>query len=694
MIYKESTFGPFSATGEPVVRLLSELPNEGMEKTAGIHPEILAYKNQLEPEPGKTYVHILALGAGDYYGPNLNNDHFPWEGLCHDHTKTPHPHMHGYKTFLNAHAFAHHVNKDPEKAYGDVLLSVLNHKMKRVELIVAIDEEKCIRNGGQRTLEKIKAGEYPSTSMGCRVPFDVCSICGHKAKYRREYCDHMRNYAGKIMGDGRKVFVYNNYPRFFDISFVFIGADRTSFVLEKVANLGVPNIIGGVKMLAKNTAQKAPGAINNAVKSTGGGALIGATTGAVSGAAGSDDGHRLAGAIKGGLAGATTGAISGKLGGGGLASSGVGMMAGQAMASKYKPPEQQAKVASAGLGKSLRKASGTVSPFTGMRVKKKVSRQSKNLPRPITFGKLNTSAKKSKRAAELEELAKVPAPLFHFNFGDKHMIKQVEKEASLKSAQIRKISEMFKDVDSFPMGRAVPMLANEPDMPVGMIDRLARTRDFGQTLSSLGSAGIVMKPHEFQRAVLIRSGQSDLADHLHNAGQVFQHNEMPVRKSVRIVISSPSHNAIPAGIMDVISTILKHRSSLTPFALRRSGMPQPPARIIVRAPMLDKVASLYNGYREDLLMNSQPLMQAAVNTPMLIKSIKVMRGGDYNLEDENSLQESLSHIPMAYFSHAYWNRCCCDSNLSDKEFAEQFTENNPQIAKFLSSKVAINNLMS
>ena len=87
-------------------------------------------------------------------------------------------------------------------------------------------------------------------------------------------------------------------------------------------------------------------------------------------------------------------------------------------------------------------------------------------------------------------------------------------------------------------------------------------------------------------------------------------------------------------------------------------------------------------------------MQAAINTPMLIKSIKVMRGGDYNLEDKNSLQESLSHIPMAYFSHAYWNRCCCDSNLSDKEFAEQFTEKNPQIAKFLASKVAINNLMS
>ena len=102
-IIKESMFPAMGPDGEPLVRLLDELPSDaGLEKTAGIHPEILAYKQQLEPEPGKTYVHILALGAGDFYGPNLNNDHFPWEGLQHDHTKMPHPHMHGYKTFLNA----------------------------------------------------------------------------------------------------------------------------------------------------------------------------------------------------------------------------------------------------------------------------------------------------------------------------------------------------------------------------------------------------------------------------------------------------------------------------------------------------------------------------------------------------------------------------------------------------------------
>ena len=108
------------------MQLLSSVGGHGgLEKTAGIHPEVLKFKQMLEPEPNKTYVHILALGAGDYYGANLNNDYFPWAGLSHDHTATPHKYPHGYKTFLNAHSFAHHVNKDPAKSYGDVILSTL-----------------------------------------------------------------------------------------------------------------------------------------------------------------------------------------------------------------------------------------------------------------------------------------------------------------------------------------------------------------------------------------------------------------------------------------------------------------------------------------------------------------------------------------------------------------------------------------
>jgi hypothetical protein len=48
---------------------------------------------------------------------------------------------------------------------------------------------------------------------------------------RADYCEDMRLRPGQILPDGRKVFVYNDFPRFFDISFVWIGADKTARVM-------------------------------------------------------------------------------------------------------------------------------------------------------------------------------------------------------------------------------------------------------------------------------------------------------------------------------------------------------------------------------------------------------------------------------------------------------------------------------
>lgn len=734
-IIKESTFPAMGPDGEPLVRLLDSLPSgNGMEKTAGIHPEILAYKQQLEPEPGKTYVHILALGAGDYYGANLNNDHFPWDGLQHDHTKTAHPYMHGYKTFLNAHAFAHHVNKDPEKAYGDVLVSVLNHKMKRVELIVAIDEEKCIRNGGQRTLEKIKAGEYPSTSMGCRVPFDVCSICGHKAKYRSEYCDHMRNDAGKIMADGRKIFVYNPYPRFFDISFVFIGADRTSFVLEKVAmDLGaIGSAIGGqavkgltTKAVAKNALSAGAGAVGSAAKTVGNtvgnfkgttGMLVGGAVGGMHGAMSAEDDTRDYGFMRGALGGALVGGLGNKflrssspmtgaanlavMGGGGSIATNALMPTMPAQTSSL---DQMPKVATdiGKLNKLLRKSSGTVQPFMGMRVKRKVARQQRLKARPVTFAKLGRGEKAS-ATSKLQELAFDPLPLITMDVpmdmtGNVQQgytttrinDKSVEKVAALKSATVTKLSDIFKDVTSTPMGRAVPMEPGaEPDIPCDVIDRMARRDDLGQSLSGLASAGVVLKPQEFQRAVLVRSGLSDMADDLHSRGVVFPEHA-PVSRSMRIVIRGDDSQMIPSGILDLIQNILSQRSALTPLMLRRPMHNPTPTRIIRvqfgAHPMLDKVASLYNGYREDVLLNAERMVKSAMITPALMSTIDEARGFH---DEKGPAFEAMMQMPMAYFSHAYWNRCCCDRGLSDKEFADKFADENPQIARYIAQQVA------
>lgn len=191
-------------------------------------PEIEQYIRNAEPIPGKTQLLIDAMGSGEYYGSNVNGDYFPEESLKHKGSDF------GYETFMHyAFPFKHHVNKDPSRAYGDkVVLSTYDPYMHRVLLIVRIDDSKC-----QDILSDLARNVYWNVSMGCRVPFDRCSICQNRARNRSEYCAHLRYQMNKILPDGRRVFAYNDRPKFFDISFVTIGAEKASHVLKKVAML-------------------------------------------------------------------------------------------------------------------------------------------------------------------------------------------------------------------------------------------------------------------------------------------------------------------------------------------------------------------------------------------------------------------------------------------------------------------------
>jgi hypothetical protein len=56
----------------------------------------------------------------------------------------------------------------------------------------------------------------------------------------------------RILPDGRKVFVWNDYPKFFDISFVFIGADKTAKTMMKIAGDGRAYwFLGGAELAEK-----------------------------------------------------------------------------------------------------------------------------------------------------------------------------------------------------------------------------------------------------------------------------------------------------------------------------------------------------------------------------------------------------------------------------------------------------------
>jgi hypothetical protein len=231
-MYKLVTFAGYDhQTGPHIFPIEADVSRslEHIKMARPLPPAIEQYIATAKPVPGKTQLLIDAMGAGEYYGSNVNGDHFPEEALRH---KGP---DYGYETFMRfAYPFKHHVNKDPARAYGDkVTLSAYDPHMHRVLLIVCVDDSKC-----QDILGDLANNRYWDVSMGCKVPWDECSICKNRARNRAEYCPHLRYQMNKILQDGRRVVAYNRLPKFFDISFVTIGAEKASHVLKKVAHDG------------------------------------------------------------------------------------------------------------------------------------------------------------------------------------------------------------------------------------------------------------------------------------------------------------------------------------------------------------------------------------------------------------------------------------------------------------------------
>ncbi len=192
-------------------------------KTAEYSPELQNRINTLEKRAGFSYVLVNAMGSGEYWGANRNGDYFPDSALQQYHP-----------TFEKmAHAFKHHVNKDPELGFGVVKIAVFNPIMHRVELVLELANDRA-----EDILRRIEAGEYPAVSMGVKVPYDTCSICGHQSKATKDYCDHLKYQMNLVLPDGRKVSAINDYDlKFFDISFVRIPADRTAGSIKKIASV-------------------------------------------------------------------------------------------------------------------------------------------------------------------------------------------------------------------------------------------------------------------------------------------------------------------------------------------------------------------------------------------------------------------------------------------------------------------------
>jgi hypothetical protein len=280
---------------DAMMRLLHPGTSKLASVESPLHPLVQEYICSIEPDDNSTWVLVNALGAGEWYGQNINGDFFPykelvthtdeWLGLPVWDRQRRHTGSRqivtGYPSFYDAGVYKHHVNKDIAKSFGDIMAAIWNEKMKRVELIIRKRVELIIRLDHERAktwlaseiIQRILDGDFPDVSMGCKVPYDVCSICGNKAKTKEQYCIHIneRRTNRDPRGDGQRPYMINIKPRFFDLSFVFIGADKTARVLKKIASAEMEKdarSIGVGKMLSKAVPDDYKPYIRKAIKKT------------------------------------------------------------------------------------------------------------------------------------------------------------------------------------------------------------------------------------------------------------------------------------------------------------------------------------------------------------------------------------------------------------------------------------------
>lgn len=231
--------------GQPAMQLVDVLRSGRIdlswsEKRASMFLREIA---DLKPERDHSYLHLLAMSAMESTGVNRNSDGFnekianfrlpePKEGTP-SIIKLAGGLMAKHATFVShGHVYKHHKNTDPLKSIGNIKYSVYNPDMRRVELIIRVPHN----DDWNTELQKLAEDKDVAFSMACKVPYDICTICGNRAPSKLQYCDHMKNHATEYTKSGHQVGNINDDPTFFDISKVWKPADRVAYAFRKVAS--------------------------------------------------------------------------------------------------------------------------------------------------------------------------------------------------------------------------------------------------------------------------------------------------------------------------------------------------------------------------------------------------------------------------------------------------------------------------
>lgn len=174
-------------------------------------------------------------------------------------------------------------------------------------------------------------------------------------------------------------------------------------------------------------------------------------------------------------------------------------------------------------------------------------------------------------------------------------------------------------------------------------------------------AGMILKPREFQRLLLIRIGERPLADEL-------DQNNMTFGRSNEVDESIPlSESSVDSQLMSLLSRagLVKDRSAAGPVLQRRSmaASADAPFKSIggenSSEPVLKKIAAAYNGYRRNVLRKAASISQFMTTDPQLRADLfgsSMAEAFACGIDKVASSASVLSPDSLAYLVGAYTDR--------------------------------------
>lgn len=247
MINKVLMSGYDDSGNFPVASIIPQfgggLDRDTLKKRASIFDAVY---DTFERKPKHTYIHLISVAAGEYYGPNSRADFYNGDSYEHELSQPEEGRpkvivlkrglagTHN-KTFMeNGAAYTEHFSSlDGAEPQGYIVRAAINPEMHRGELIIGVETDKWAED-----IHKLESGTPMKFSIGASAPYDICSVCGRVARKESDHCDHYKNMPGAVLADGSQVYVISDNCVFHDISRVKTPAEKIAFSIRKVASAG------------------------------------------------------------------------------------------------------------------------------------------------------------------------------------------------------------------------------------------------------------------------------------------------------------------------------------------------------------------------------------------------------------------------------------------------------------------------